>query len=89
MFLAFLPETSSSVFDRGVDIPSNNQVLWVQAGWKRGTVVALPEGQGCSLSLHPITYDTKDLRVTLAINLPTVEDTAVEPEDMTEQILGT
>lgn len=41
-FSALLPETSATVFERGVDISQNSQVLWVQVGWKRDTVVALP-----------------------------------------------
>ena len=79
------------MFDRGVDIPQNSQVLWVQVGWKRDTVIALAEGQRCSVSLDPIGCDRVDLRATLAVNLLTVENTvvaAVEPEDTTQWIFG-
>lgn len=69
----------------------NSQVLQVQVGWKRGIVIALPEGQSYSVSLHPIGCDRMDVRAALAINLPTVENTvvgAVEPEDTTQWISG-
>lgn len=79
------------MFYRGVDIHQDSQVLRVQVGRKRGTVIALPEEQSCSVSLHPKGCDRMDLRAALAINLPTVENTvvgAVEPEDTTQWMFG-
>lgn len=77
------------MFDRGVDIPQDCQVLWVQVGWKIDTIIAPPERQGCSVSLHPIGCDR--MRANLAINSAAVENTvvgAVEPEYTTQWLFG-
>lgn len=46
-------------------------------GGLRDAVVGLPEGQSCSITLHPIGCGRMDLGVALAENLPTLANPVV------------